>query len=381
MTAGYNSPCTSPSGLARYKTLPAGRKISRTKTHPHCTERSFLPPSSLPHRAAHSGRQCCLKEPRGERKTTPARGSGTPDETFSTPARHGSGHHELFIAHTHPKCPISNHFQRAGAIFLSHRHPTRPHGATQGRYFFHATPREHPRRGGHRRNQAHLETQSLTAVLVGGGGAWPDNEPTHRAHISDQAPLVWRVPEGPEGTGGLRDRPLRAQLACGDLAGGRARRRPEHQRRRKQQAQSRIPGAVLVGDGGARPDNEPTHRAHISDKAPLVWRAPEGPEGARGPGRGAGGWRQGQGGPRDRPLRAVRLACGDLAGGPPPTGTHSGRAPQSSPAQQVRPSGARNTSGATSTAENQAISGSRAPSGSPTRRQHPSARAGAPNRR
>ena len=38
-------------------------------------------------------------------------------------------------------------------------------------------------------------------------------------------------------------------------------------------------GAVLVGDGGARPDNEPTHRAHISDKAPLVWRAPEGPEG------------------------------------------------------------------------------------------------------
>ena len=48
-----------------------------------------------------------------------------------------------------------------------------------------------------------------------------------------------------------------------------------------------------------------------------------------GPGCGAGGWRQGQGGPRDRPLRAVRLACGDLAGGPPPTGTHSGRAPQS----------------------------------------------------
>ena len=44
-----------------------------------------------------------------------------------------------------------------------------------------------------------------------------------------------------------------------------------------------------------------------------------------GPGRGAGGWRQGQGGPRDRPLRA-QLACGDLAGGPPPTGTHSGQA-------------------------------------------------------
>ena len=49
-----------------------------------------------------------------------------------------------------------------------------------------------------------------------------------RAIYSDPAPLVWRAPEGPEGTGGLRDRPLRAKLACGDLAGGRARRRPEH---------------------------------------------------------------------------------------------------------------------------------------------------------
>ena len=50
-----------------------------------------------------------------------------------------------------------------------------------------------------------------------------------------QVPPVWRAPEGPEGTGGLRDRPLRAKLACGDLAGGRARRRPEHQRHHKQQ--------------------------------------------------------------------------------------------------------------------------------------------------
>ena len=63
-----------------------------------------------------------------------------------------------------------------------------------------------------------------------------------------------------------------------------------------------------------------------------AWRARAGfearawlryPWSAAGPGRGAGGWRQGQGGPRDRPLRAFRLACGDLAGGPPPTGTPS----------------------------------------------------------
>ena len=104
-----------------------------------------------------------------------------------------------------------------------------------------------------------------------GGGAWqrclwavagPGRASRRRAepHISDQAPLVCRAPEGPEGTGGLRDRPLRAfRLACGDLAGGRARRRPEHQRSRKQQAQSLIPAA------------------------PPVWRVPEGPEGTGKP--------------------------------------------------------------------------------------------------
>ena len=31
-----------------------------------------------------------------------------------------------------------------------------------------------------------------------------------KPHISNQAPLLWREPEGPEGTGGLRDRPLRS---------------------------------------------------------------------------------------------------------------------------------------------------------------------------
>ena len=111
--------------------------------------------------------------------------------------------------------------------------------------------------------------------------------------------------------------------------------------------------------------------------------APEGPEGTgelqnAGPGRGAGGRWQGQAGqrvdaqshtsatqrrrcvgrrkarPRCRwavagPGRASRsttpsrrLACGDLAGGPPPTGTHSGQA------QQGKPRGAQNTRGATS---------------------------------
>ena len=38
-------------------------------------------------------------------------------------------------------------------------------------------------------------------------GAWPDNEPTRRAHISDHAPQVWRAPEG---------------LAAAPVGGGRA---------------------------------------------------------------------------------------------------------------------------------------------------------------
>ena len=46
---------------------------------------------------------------------------------------------------------------------------------------------------------------------------------------------------------------------------------------------------------------------------------------AAGPGRSAGGQRQGQGGPRDRPLRAEGSRRGRRAGGPPPTSTRSGR--------------------------------------------------------
>ena len=53
-------------------------------------------------------------------------------------------------------------------------------------------------------------------------------------------------------------------------------------------------------------------------EAPISNPGPTGLEGAGvsgGPGCGAGGRRQGQGGLRDRHFRAFRLACGDLAGG------------------------------------------------------------------
>ena len=149
----------------------------------------------------------------------------------------------------------------------------------------------------------------LAAVPVGGGRAWPDNEPTRRAklaartdrgrvatHRHTQRPGTTGA-EGAGGSGGhgraSRSTTPSRRLACGDLAGGRARRRPEHQRSRKQQAQSQIPAAAAVGGGGAwlrrpwaaaGPGRASSRRTepHISDQAPPVWRAPEGPEGTGG---------------------------------------------------------------------------------------------------
>ena len=89
-------------------------------------------------------------------------------------------------------------------------------------------------------------------------------------------------------------------------------------------------GLAAVPEGGGR--------ARASTRAPSPARS-EAATWPAGRGRGAGGRRRGQGGPRDRPLRAVRLACGDLAGGPPPTGTHSG------PTLQGRPRGGRRSDG------------------------------------
>ena len=59
-----------------------------------------------------------------------------------------------------------------------------------------------------------------------------------QSHTSaHQAPQVWRAPEGPEGTGGLRGAAPN-EVRTPSLAGGRDLRRPEHQRGHKQQATS-----------------------------------------------------------------------------------------------------------------------------------------------
>ena len=208
-------------------------------------------------------------------------------------------------------------------------------------------------------------------MYAGYGGAWPDNEPTRRA--THQRPGAAGV-EGTGGTGGhgraSRSTTPSRRLACGDLAGGRARRRPEHQRSRKHQAQSQITAvgcgrarqrrglaAVPVGGGGAWPDNEPTRRAtHQRPGAAGV-------EGAGGSGGCKRAWLRcpwAVAGPgRTTSRRAERSSQrGRLAGGPPPTGA------QSSPARRVRPDGARNTSGATSTTERRSLRTPRSTPGS-----------------
>ena len=137
-------------------------------------------------------------------------------------------------------------------------------------------------------------------------------------HTATQATPVWRAPEGPEGQGGLRDRPLRAEGSCVAIsraAGPDGARTPAVPQATKQQGLGAGgPGCGARGRrrglAGLRGEAPP----HTATQAPPVRRAPEGPEGT--------------GGLRDRPLRAAgsRVAISRAAG----------------------PEGAQNTSGATS---------------------------------
>ena len=74
--------------------------------------------------------------------------------------------------------------------------------------------------GGLRDDALSHTQQHSTAGVEGTGGtgehkrAWPRCRwaaaGPGRDHTVPEAPPMWRAPEGPEGTGGLRDRPLRA---------------------------------------------------------------------------------------------------------------------------------------------------------------------------
>ena len=159
--------------------------------------------------------------PARERKATPARGSSTPVETLFAPAWGASTTVEIFFAHAHSKWLIFDHFHRAGAIFLSQRHPERPPGATQGRYFFHAAP------SGPQREPAALPGRGARGWRgqARQRGDAPNHTPAH------QAPLAWRAPEGPEGlaavpVGGCRAWPDFEATRRAKLAARTARGRP-----------------------------------------------------------------------------------------------------------------------------------------------------------
>ena len=110
-----------------------------------------------------------------------------------------------------------------------------------------------------------------------------------------------------------------------------------HARLRNDEQHTSTPGpAGVEGAGGTGgPDRRAGGRRRSLSTHKRQARPIGGAARPAGPGRGAGGRRQGLAGLRDRPLRA-KLACGDLAGGPPPPpGTHSG------PAQQNKPRGGR----------------------------------------
>ena len=93
--------------------------------------------------------------------------------------------------------------------------------------------------------------EGLAAVPVGGGGAWPDRETTRQA---------------------------RPQYTRHHWCGGP---------RRDRRAWLRRPWAVAGPGQASRRRTEPEN----SDQAPLVWRAPEGPEGlAAAPVGGGGAW-------------------------------------------------------------------------------------------
>ena len=151
-------------------------------------------------------------------------------------------------------------------------------------------------------------------------------------HTAPQAPPVWRAPEGPEGQGGLRDRPLRAagsRVAISRAAGpdgaqntsGATSNKTARPGRRK--ARLRHPWAAAGPDRASR-GSSTTHSdtsaagvesaggsgrhgcgargrrrgltelrgeapPHTATQAPPVWRAPEGPEGTAAEPVGGGG--------------------------------------------------------------------------------------------
>ena len=133
-----------------------------------------------------------------------------------------------------PQQPVFSVFRRGGLHFghntTSNRDLTAPEGGL------------HDQHGGHRKTCWARLWNPWAAVPVGGSGAWPGFKTTRPATHSDTSAA------GVEGAGGhgghgraSRSTTPSRRLACGDLAGGRARRHPEHQRHHKQDHQPSSP--------------------------------------------------------------------------------------------------------------------------------------------
>ena len=120
----------------------------------------------------HSGRQYCLKEPRSERKP-PLYGDPAPQMKHFSPL-HGMDRAIMkFSSPTHTQnAQFPTIFTMLGRYFFHRGTPTTTQCYARA-IFLTCTPREHPRRGGHRRNRAHLETQSLAAEPECHGRARP----------------------------------------------------------------------------------------------------------------------------------------------------------------------------------------------------------------
>ena len=250
--------------LRRYKTRPAhlltghtGTKLAQhrpfigtsgTKLAQHTKKRQFWALFRLQGEYSHA--RGSPKQSRAKIVTHRARKHERLERKIA-PARGAKGRRETFFAHARSQEPFLAHFNRAGAIFLSLRMHAKHWSNPLGRYFFQdqtkttdrasdpdapkQTPATWRRRrdarrrarraqhgggeGGRAREHTRPKPHPIGGhrVACGGCGTW----------TAPQAPPVWRAPEGPEGTGGLRGAAPNA-VRTPSLAGGRGLRRPEH---------------------------------------------------------------------------------------------------------------------------------------------------------
>ena len=211
------------------------------------------------------------------------------------------------------------------------------------------TPRCRWAAGPGRTTSRRAERSSRRGRLTGGS-------PPTGTH-SDQAPQVWRAPEGPEGTGGLRDNAPRHTPACqsppmwrgvGGTGGPGCGARGRGQGLAGQRADA--PSEARGADGSRAGRHPPAHTAtrhHRCGGRRRVRRARAGFEIDHSEPQ-ARVWRsRGRPGPTAPGTPVGPQAT--QAGRPPPTGTPSSPAQQD--AQSARPNntprGARNASGAT----------------------------------